>query len=380
MINTSIIKHIVFSKIYNDNMDSEYNFFSKINYHDDKLKQKILKYLLTKSQILPFKFDGIFTSKFYNINRNDVYTYYYYHGYKHMIPNGEVLKTMFENIILFERPNIIYVLYNNTYYTSKKFIDIYLKNPKEIIKQKILVKKFFPQNNLKNEYDLVILLFVGNNDIGIDIINNLYKNKSYQTDKILMVIVTLKNILDDNFYNVINNCFKQYIVFEFPYNFGSDISPSILAYELLCTIVKFKTILKIHTKTNNNWRNNAIKPFIENKYEYLLSLLSDNIGIIGSKYIKRTEDIINESLNFILLYELYGNDVKQYNFSAGTIFMCNKSYFDKCIEKINEIIIPLLYMQYYDVNYLFFTHSPAHTVERIFGITSIILNKTNLYI
>lgn len=365
----------VFSKIYETDIMSEYNFFDKVKYHNDNFKKQILNYLSTKPCVLPFKFDGKFISKFYNINVNDIYTYYYYCGYRYIIPNSETLKTMFDDIILYERPTNIYVLYKNKYYAGTKFVDTYIKNPKDIFKQKISTNKHFD----KTEYDLVILLFVGNNDIGKDMINKLYQNKSYQANNVLLAIVTLKNVIDVDFYTTISKCFKQYVIFELPCNFGSDITPSVLAYEVLCGMIKFKTILKLHTKTNNDWRNGLLVPFIENSSEYLQSLLTNDIGIVASKHVKVIQNI-NRGFNHLLLSDLYSNDVSAYDFAAGSMFLCSKIYFDKCMEKINEIMESLLYMQYYDVNYLFFTHSPAHTVERIFGITAIILNKKNLYI
>ena len=92
----------------------------------------------------------------------------------------------------------------------------------------------------------------------------------------------------------------------------------------------YKNIIKIHTKTNNNWRFAMLyailgnKSIIDNNFK---KMKDENIGMIGNQVINLSNIINKNSYNYINTY-LNRFNVNFYNkggFIPGTIFMIKGS-------------------------------------------------------
>ena len=136
-------------------------------------------------------------------------------------------------------------------------------------------------------------------------------------------------------------------------NVGNDIIPTLMMYKYLKDKIKFKYILKVHTKSkqyNYNLINN-----IQKKLEIFNN--NPDIGIIANSENVYEKDKYNEELiNFIY-------DNSNYHFIAGTMFYINKFIFDK-IYNYENIIKSACLMSFYFNNKIF-KNSPIHSLERI---------------
>jgi hypothetical protein len=138
-------------------------------------------------------------------------------------------------------------------------------------------------------------------------------------------------------------------------NKGMDIGPFlfIIKYIKDNNLNNYDYYIKLHTKTDNNWRNSLIKPIYDNLNEIIKDDTNDIISMYGSEKYKLDINILHnydyvldiikrnypEYISIFLSYCKYSNKndcTKKPYFIGGTIFMFNKKYFD-LISKIKDI-------------------------------------------
>ena len=166
------------------------------------------------------------------------------------------------------------------------------------------------------------------------------KNNGKQYDLYINVAVNDLNLINTNKYkNFINNI-ENLDIYEDLYvtqsdNRGMDIGGFMTSYiKMLELKNNYTYIIKIHTKTNDNWRfallysilgNNKI---IDNNFNLLKN---DNIGMIGNQTISLSDVINKKSYNFI---DEYMNRFKiplsiKGSFIPGTIFIIKNEILQK---------------------------------------------------
>lgn len=212
------------------------------------------------------------------------------------------------------------------------------------------------------------LINLKNADYNYDLYINIATNTEIELEKIeykelLNALYKLKKE------NTINNLFITYSD-----NRGMDIGGFMKSYiKILENGINYKYLIKIHTKTNDNWRFALLysllgnKKLIDNNFNLLKN---NNIGMVGNQTIPLNWSINKNSYNYIDIY------MKQFNipicvegnFVPGTIFIIKNEIFKKYFTKKD---LEKCYNDFKQ-DYCGFkenkTEGKPHAFERFFGI------------
>lgn len=355
-----------------NNNDDENDYKSKEIYNNiefrNKIQNNIQSYIL-KSNTLPyilksnFIFDPNFSTqciKLIPIGYN-IFEYYHQKGIKEgVLINPLQLKLWYPDVDILEQNNNIYVKYNDQKYSLYDFHQKYFIN--QDLKFFLIPKDTYQKIN--NDYHkIVIILHCGNMEIAEEIIDLLINNK---LNKYLLAISYYDDDVINQLSKKINSNFNEYFIIK-TNNLGSDITPSLILYHNLKQIISFDLVMKLHTKTNDKWRNELILPLIKNM-DAILDSFNNNkyIAMICAK---------KWLLNFDQHCSLYAKEILNTNdigrnkkFCGGTCFINREKYWEKILYNISESITKsLFFFPYYICNSIFKNNSPPHTYERIFG-------------
>ena len=175
-------------------------------------------------------------------------------------------------------------------------------------------------------------------------------------------------------------------------NRGMDIGPFLFIIEYLKDKNNYDYYIKLHTKTDDNWRNNLITSIYNNLNE-IVKDHNDGIKMYGSsKYILDINFSYNYNYVLDILYRNYPEYVNNFLkyckskniekcdspplFVAGTIFLFNNKYFD-LLSKIKDINYEISILETgYSLND---KNNPrkTHSWEYLFGYLNY-LNKTHI--
>jgi len=240
-------------------------------------------------------------------------------------------------------------------------------------------------SRFSSENKLALIIHVGNTDVFKDIIETYPKFFNNNLD----IYITYN---DSNKYKIINSLVPNStkILVE---NKGMDIGPFLLVVDYFKkNKLSYNYYIKIHTKSDKEWRNKLIKPIYNNLNLFLTNGLSNQVEMYGSSdYLfdvnftynyKYVLDILNRN------YPDYTNTFKKYcinentdtcvkkpYFVAGTIFVFNNAYMD-LLKKMVDInyeysILETGYIQ--NINEQ--TASKTHAWEYLFGYLIYLNNK-----
>ena len=284
-----------------------------------------------------------------------------FHGF---IYHPNQLKNIYEDINIYKYGQKLIIENNNKLYDAKSFVEghIYNKTFEELTN--ILIKCVDNNFTEKNKTSLLILLFIGNEFIGDNIINKLINYKNIEKFNI-GICFNSKDIYDklsEKIKNNFNN-FKIYI----SKNFGNDITPTILMYNDIIKYNSFEHIIKLHTKSRNYMRDRLIDFLLDKSINDLIKYKRDDCNCIGHDYhyLSNNEDKFNR----ILMNKYI--DYLDYNkyFLYGTIFYCKSEVFDKMLNFIkNNNFMASILNNLYDDNMICYDKSYIHFYERLFGI------------
>jgi hypothetical protein len=278
------------------------------------------------------------------------------------------LLNIFPNLIFYHFLNNIFVFYNKTIIPVQDFVQKNLYTLEFDIMSDLLIKKSY--SCLNDNYNLLILVFIGNENIGIDLINKIIKYKKIQSEFNIAFCFNSKKII--NFLKIkelIKNNFDFYAIYKSK-ELGTDITPTLLMYNDIIKKHKFTHILKFHTK--------SIKLIYNNLTNYLISKSLDNL------ILNKTEEsnCIGDPNYYVNLFnDNYNNKIKnQYlsfmninkKFIGGTIFYCPSIVFNKVLFffKTQNYRMYLL-NNLYENNSINKDFSPIHFLERLFGVINI---------
>ena len=180
-----------------------------------------------------------------------------------------------DNIYLIYELNIVLPLY--------QFVNKNLYNSNFNILSDMLINKKY--SCLNNNYDILLLVFIGDEQIGIDLIERIIKYKEIQhTFNVAFCFNqnTVKNF--DKIKQLINNNFDFYAIYKSK-EFGSDIIPTLLMYDDIIKSHKFQHILKFHTKTICNFYA-ELTDFLISKP--LVDLINENENIFYYQWVCRS--------------------------------------------------------------------------------------------
>ena len=294
-------------------------------------------------------------------NENDIIKYVQLIGINGFIYHPKQLINIFPNIKLYTFLNNIFIMYKLNIYTASDFVDRYLYNITYEKLSKILIRNRY--DNLNTNYSTIILVFIGNEDRGNDLLIRLIRYKNIETFNVAFCF-NLNSKLADKMKDKIKENFEFYSVYECK-ECGTDITPTLLMYDDISKKYKFEHIIKLQTKT-------IPKPYFELTNYLLLqpinrlqSLKIDNCNCVGHPdyYIGLKQDVFNNELKINNI-----SDINIYNtFVGGTIFYCENWVFKKTLEFMIKKYKIYLFNNLYENNSINMSNSPIHFLERVFG-------------
>jgi hypothetical protein len=350
-----------------NHFDIDINFYTKVNKLD-----------------FPYKSDGFKHISDYGIELGLIY-------------HPKQLDNIFPNISIFEDTNgHIYIkeydttgaasastrsptaLLKTKGFAECSFADKYIEVA-EFVKLNLYTKDFYWYiNNIEvkesvvSDSDLLIICFIGNLEVGENLINKLIGYKQIQ--RFGLAICFKNSDLYNRFSEKIKSQFDNYTIF-INKEYGSDIIPSLQVYNHISYILnkKFYWVIKLHTKSNINWFNETIDFLLGKTLAELIALQKQNTlsnCLNAAKFIYKDPD---PNINKKILMK-YDNYIDKTHFVAGTIFFSSKVVFDKVIQLIKSDYPMYFNNNLYEFNNIIYINSPVHVIERLFGFVKIDMN------
>lgn len=232
----------------------------------------------------------------------------------------------------------------------------------------ILVRKL--DEKISEHHSLLILVFVGNMDVGCVLIDKLIKYKSMEK---FSIGFCLGKRIESKFIELIKNSFTNYFIYE-SNECGNDIIPTILMYSDIVKNIKFKSkikhIIKLHTKNDKKKFSTTTDFLLGKKLDNLIKFKKPDCNCIGTNnfYVKLDKDVFNKIL--VTKYKDHIN--MSYCFVSCTIFYTTPDVFDFVLDFMkHNNHIQFFLNNMYDDNSIFWDKSSVHFLERLFGVAKL---------
>lgn len=214
------------------------------------------------------------------------------------------------------------------------------------------------ENKIINNKYLVIIAFIGDIENGILLIHKINEYKKIQDFNLCIIYNNLLNISE------IKDLVKSDYIYYKSNEFGNDIIPSLLAFDLLRNVCNFKHIIKVHTKSDFTWFNDTANFLFSKRIDEIKLHKSDDCNCISHpEYV-----VWNKGNQNTKLMKKYCRILKYNNFVKGSIFFCDSIIFDKILNFVKANHKPYLFNNMYDTNCINEYNSPVHFLERLFGM------------
>ena len=302
---------------------------------------------------------------------NDLLDDFNNNGLNGLIYSKKQLKNIYPTSEIYEYNGKLYCEDVNTSLMSLDEyvrINIYEKTFNEL--SDILIKLY--ENKININIKLCVILFIGNYERGIQLIDKLIEYKALE--RFNLAICFNSYILYDNLIKKIKDNFDNYIIYV-SNEFGNDIVPSLLMYNKIIDIYIPEHVIKLQTKSNYEIMtdltdyllkkplNNIINEM--NKTTYTFDGLASNSYGNPKYYIHIKNDYFNKEL-----YNIYNENIDmKKQFIEGTIFYIS-GY--RLIQILNFIkknnYKAFLLNNMYDSNRIIVHKSYIHLLERLFGV------------
>jgi hypothetical protein len=356
----------------------------KFNFKIYKPKSNLNKLLIFNSQPLSFNLndqrenafdiDLYFFCKANNIEyTNDINAINYLKkiALDGFIYHSKQLLNIYPKSLFYTFLNDIYVINKFNVTPLYQFVNKNLYNSSFNILSNLLLNKKY--SCLNNNFDILLLVFIGDEHIGIDLIERIIKYKDIQNnfnvafcfnEKVIKDFTVIKDL-------IINN-FDFYAIYKSK-ELGSDIIPTILMYDDIIKTHKFEHIYKFHTKTIRDHYLNLTNFLLSTP---LIDLINQNENLlVTSNCIGYPHYYINLQVDYfnILLKQKYSLqiDFNKY-FIAGTIFYTSSIVFDSVLNFVkNNNYRSFLLNNLYENNAINSDFSPIHFLERLFGVINV---------
>jgi hypothetical protein len=377
VINTNSLgghKFWIGNKNWKDLMNKKFSFNvykpqSDLNLY---LKYYDISEIHSKVETIPNAFDIDFNfcdaiNNLFVENNEEIIKYIKNIGINGYIYHPKQLFNIFPSMVIYNFMNNLFVMYKLNIYKLDIFVNNFVYNSNyTILKKQLIKEKFY---NLNNNIELLIVVFIGNEERGIDLINKIINFKKIET---FNVSFCFNNLNDTEKYTYkIKNLIKENFEFYSIYNckeLGTDITPTLLMCDdIIENHHKFKHIIKLHTKSISNQYTELTDYILSMPLKKLLETKKDFCNCIGNPnyYITLSDDIFNNELLIKHANELNIN----HSFVGGTIFYTSS---DILVEVIN-FIKKNNYRSYflnslYENNCINKDYSPIHFIERVFGV------------
>lgn len=311
-----------------------------------------------------FDIDLNFCNNVNNLNMKnnlDIIKYIQLIGMDGFIYHPKQLFNIYPNMKIYTFMNNLFCMYKNNIHLVSTFVKetLYQNTFDKITKN--LIKNYF--YNLNAEITLLIVVFIGNEDRGVDLINKLIFYKQIQQFNVSFCF-NLNSNLCEKFKGKIKDNFQYYAIYETK-EFGTDITPTLLMYNEILKRDKFKHIIKLQTKTILKQYTELTNFLLTNNLEKILSFKNTTCNCIGhpNYYIPLDEDPFNNELKL-----RYVNEINiTFRFVGGTIFYSPEIFFNKTLQFMKNNFKSYLFNNLYENNSINMHNSPIHFLERVFG-------------
>jgi hypothetical protein len=281
------------------------------------------------------------------------------------------LVNIFPKILFYKFLDNIYIVNNNNVVTVQEFAHKYLYILDFNLLSSLLIDNKY--SCLNDNYDILIMVFIGNESLGIDLIQRIIKYKEIQNnfniafcfnEKMIKNFEVIKKLITSNF--------DFYAIYKSK-ELGSDVTPTLLMYNDIIKKHKFQHILKFHTKTiTKNYLDLTTfltsMPLIELLSQFERQPLKSNCIGEPSYYINLQMDYFNNTLKQKHVSII---DINKY-FVGGTIFYAPGTVFDAVLNFVkNNNYRCYLLNTLYENNSINKDFSPNHFLERLFGVINI---------
>jgi hypothetical protein len=272
----------------------------------------------------------------------------YKHNFSNIFMHPKQLMNLFNNIIISKDT----IIYDNITYKICDFI----KKINKYTVYNIIDLTIKCEINVLKQTKLLLLVYIGNENIGNILIEKIKKYKSIQDFAVVFIINTNIN-MDLKVFEVFDN----YAVYK-TNEFGNDIVPTLLVYKNIVLNFDYEYIIKLHTKSNSYFER-ATNYLLKEPLEELLKRKISNCNTTSLSYYNIKADKFN--LN---LYKKYKNLIRNGYFSVGTIFLIKKENFFKVLQFLLDNYKYCVFNNMYDDNSVNRHNSYVHFIERLFGI------------
>jgi hypothetical protein len=322
---------------------------------------------LTKLKTNAFDIDFFLYKKCNNIfikNNEELSMHFYNYGMNGLIYSVKQIINLYPDINIFYFLNEVLILKNNKIYSLNYFVNKYLYSRSFNYFMKLTIHNYY--ENLSTNYSsLILLVFIGNIEVGDDLIKKIIQYKKIETFNISFCFNSRS--VYDHFKQIIHKNFLYFSIY-FTHEYGTDIQPTIFMYNDICKKYNFNYIIKLHTKSIKNEYNDLTNFLLSNNLSNLKKKLNKNIcNCVGAEnyYLSMEEDIFNK--RNVSKYINYLDINKK--FVKGTIFFCEHKIFMNVIDFIkNNDYKAFIFNNLYENNSININYSPTHFLERLFGI------------
>ena len=310
-----------------------------------------------------FDFDIKFIKNSYkNLSQytyDEIITFVKNNSYIGYVFHPKQLRNIFGDEIKFyiSKKELIYIEYLGEYYNLYTFINKINSYSFDNLKD-LTIRQYRMENFIDNR--LLLLIYIGNMELVVDILNKItdYKKK---TKNFSICFCVNYRILDRFLPYLKLFIITNYIIY-CTNELGTDITPSLLAYNEIIKKYNFQYIIKIHTKKDKRIFNKATDYLLSMNLDELLLKKNTNCSSIGYRYINNKQDNYNK----ILMYK-FSNILEKTEFVPCTFFLTTKETFDKVLTFFKNNYKEIFLQNMYDNNTLNCDFSYVHFIERLFG-------------
>jgi hypothetical protein len=315
-----------------------------------------------------FDIDLVFYAKVNNIlftSLDDILSHVFKVSLDGYIYHPKQILNFFPNCKFYEFMNNLFIQYDENIWTVQDFTFKFLYNSTfKLIADISIVEKY---DVLNNNYDILLLVFIGNETIGIELIKKIINYKKHQSKFNVAFCLNSNLTKSDKLKSIIKSNFDFYAIY-LCNEFGNDIIPTLLMYDCIIKNHKFTHIIKLHTKSISSLFHSLTDYLLTQPINTLIKSVNVNCNCIGTTYSDLTSD--NFNLDSIKKYEKFIN--MDYSFVAGTIFYTQGVIMDKLLILVkNTNYRSFLLNNLYENNSINRHYSPVHFIERLFGIINL---------
>jgi hypothetical protein len=316
--------------------------------------------------------DLYFYAKVNNIeytNNQFLFEHMHKNGLQGVLYHPKQLTNLYPNLMLYAFLDNIYVVDDSfNILTIQEFVNKYIYNSSfEYLSNLTLSEKY---NNLTNDHDLLLLVFIGDLTRGVDLLNKIIEYKKIEP------AFNVAFCFNQNIYKYHSSDFKTKIKEQFDFysiyvsnEFGNDILPTLLMYNDINKTRAFKHIIKLHTSGNPTKYADDINYLLRLPINELITTCKPyNCNCIGQSYLEITADIYNADINRLHKTDLCLN----YSFVPGSIFYTTNEVLNTILLVIKNVGYRSFFLNnLYDNNAINDNSSPIHFLERLFGVITL---------